>query len=173
MLLFSLSSVLIVTLLFFLFDFCSTFLPSIVGSTSRLSILGPLLFLIFINHLPYSVCHGSSVALSADVLTLNVSDRYLQELTLFISKPSSPPSIRMELIRNDLRFNISKCDLLSITRKRDLTEFSYKLEEVKSINQVKVTVHVGTVQNFEIGILPESKYTLNDFLVKQNVFQYV
>ena len=35
---------------------------------------------------------------------------------------------------------------------------------------LKVTVHVGAVQNFEIEIFAENKYTLNELLVKKNVF---
>ena len=35
---------------------------------------------------------------------------------------------------------------------------------------LKVAVHVGAVQNFEIEIFAENKYTLNELLVKKNVF---
>ena len=38
---------------------------------------------------------------------------------------------------------------------------------------LKVTVHVGAVQNFEIEILAKNRYTLNELLVKKNVFHYV
>ena len=40
-------------------------------------------------------------------------------------------------------------------------------------SRLKVTVHIGTDQNFEIEILAEYKFTLNKLLVKKNVFQYV
>ena len=33
-------------------------------------------------------------------------------------------------------------------------------------SSVKVTVHVGAVQNFEIEIFAENKYTFNELLVK-------
>ena len=51
-------------------------------------------------------------------------------------------SLNQWSIRNDLRFNISKCDLLSITRKRDPTKFSYKLEDGE-ISQVKSCKDLG------------------------------
>ena len=38
---------------------------------------------------------------------------------------------------------------------------------------MKVTVHIGTDQNFEIEIFAEYKYTSNELLVKKNVFLYV
>ena len=43
----------------------------------------------------------------------------------------------------------------------------------KSLNNLylfKITVHVGTVQNFEIGIFAENKYTLNELLAEKICF---
>ena len=42
-----------------------------------------------------------------------------------------------------------------------------------SLKRVKVTVHVGAVQTFEIEIFAENKNTLNELLVNKNIFQYV
>ena len=44
---------------------------------------------------------------------------------------------------------------------------------ISASNILKVTVHVGTDQNFEIEIYAEYKYILNELLVKKIVFQYV
>ena len=40
----------------------------------------------------------------------------------------------------------------------------------KSKNAIKATVHVRAVQNFEIEIFAENKYTLNELLVRKKCF---
>ena len=88
------------------------------------SILGPLLFLLFINDMP-SVAQSCSIALFAD------------DCKIFKSINSSHDC---ELLQSDLtklliwskkwgmQFNGSKCKILSITRSRNPVNFSYDLD---------------------------------------------
>ena len=76
-------------------------------------------------------------------MTLNVSDRYPQEMTLFNHLQTDISSLDQWSIHNDLRFNISKCNLLSITRKRDLIELSYNRLEDGEINQFNSSKDLG------------------------------
>ena len=122
---------------------CSTFCP-VSSGVPQGSILGPLLFLIFINDLPHSVCHGSSVALFADD---SQCFRPISSSAAAVHLQIDISSLNQWSIRNDLLFNISKCDLLSITRKREPTKCSYKLED-DEISQVKSCKYLGvTITN--------------------------
>ena len=44
------------------------------------------------------------------------------------------------------------------------------LFDIKVEINFKVTIHIGTDQNFEIEIFAEYKYTLNELLVKRKCF---
>ena len=117
---------------------CSTFCPESSGVPQG-SILGPLLFLTFINDLSHGVCHGSSVALFADdskCFRPIYSRADALDLQTYIS------SLDQWSTCYDLRFNISKCDVLSITRKHDPTKLCYKLEDCE-ISQVKSCKDLG------------------------------
>ena len=89
------------------------------------SILGPLLFLIYINDLPSVIDCDSSIGLFADDskcyrTILNAQDCiYLQNDLDVISEWSKDWR---------LRFNTSKCELLSITRKRNPIIHDYRLD---------------------------------------------
>ena len=81
------------------------------------SILGPLLFLLYENHLANNVTK-SSVATFADDTTLQ------QDLSHFESGSNEA----------NLHFNVEKCKLLRITRKYNKVEYHYKLKDKVLVN---------------------------------------
>ena len=88
------------------------------------SILGPLLFLIFINDLPDNVSYGTNSALYAD------DSKLYREVTSI----GDCQSLHDDLTKLDkwsigsrIKFNTGKCKVLIVTRKHKPFEFSYHL----------------------------------------------
>ena len=99
------------------------------------SILGPLMFLIYINDLP-------------DVLTSSTPLRFADDTTLYSNVCSSR---ECELVQKDLNalyewcvkwkldFNVSKCKVLTVTRSPNPTVFKYHIngELIERVNEFK------------------------------------
>ena len=91
------------------------------------SILGPVLFLTYINDLPKYTVHHSPIAMFADdsklfrIIKDEVDHNNLQDDLLELSHWSSDWM---------MNFNASKCKVLNISRKVNKVERSYELESV-------------------------------------------
>ena len=81
-------------------------------------ILGPLLFTLFINDLPDEAAYGVKVALYADDTKLyrNVSSAEHCDLI-----QDTLSNMHVWSHRKNIRFNTSKCKVLTVTRKKTLT----------------------------------------------------
>ena len=88
------------------------------------SILGPILFTIFINDLPNSITHKSKMALYADDSKVysNISSIQCCE-----SLQQSLDSLNCWSNINNMRFNASKCGVLTVTKKLNPVNFDYHL----------------------------------------------
>ena len=89
------------------------------------SILGPLLFTLFINDLPDNAAYGVKVALYADDTKLyrNVSSAEHYHL---IQDTLSNMYVWSQ--RNNISFHTSKCKVLTVTRKMTPIAFDYTLD---------------------------------------------
>ena len=89
------------------------------------SILGPLLFTLFINDLPDEAAYGVKVALYADDTKLyrNVSSAEHCDLI-----QDTLSNMQVWSQRNNIRFNTSKCKVLTVTRKKTPIAFDYTLD---------------------------------------------
>ena len=88
------------------------------------SILGPLLFTIFINTLPDSLSPGSQAAFYAD------DSKVFQPITSLVDSMALQQDLNNLEVwssKNSIQFNPSKCKILTVTRKRNPITFSYKL----------------------------------------------
>lgn len=103
----------------------SDWLP-VVSGVPQGSILGPLLFLFYINDMP-SVAQHSSLALFADdskcyKTIKNISDCKLLQTDIDALYAWSK--------KWDLNFHPSKCQIISITRRRNVVKFDYKMNGI-------------------------------------------
>ena len=89
------------------------------------SILGPLLFLVYVNDLPSVIDCDSSIELFAD------DSKYYRTILNSLDCPNLQNDLDVisEWSKDwRLRFNTSKCELLSITRKRNPIKHDHRLD---------------------------------------------
>ena len=87
----------------------------VTSSVPQGSILGPLLFTLFINDLPDEAADGVKAALYADVTKLYRNASSTEHCNL---KQDTLSNMHNWSQRNNIRFNTSKCKALTVTRKK-------------------------------------------------------
>ena len=92
----------------------STWSP-VTSAVSQGSILGPLLFVIFINDLPDVVQYGAETAMYADDTKLHHKITSTDDCKCL---QQSLTNLNSCSIQNNIHFNISKSKVLTITRKK-------------------------------------------------------
>ncbi len=124
------------------------------------SILGPLLFVIFINDLPEIVPSGSNTALYADDTKLH---RSISSLSDCEDLQQALNNINAWSIQSNLKFNATKCKVLTITRKQNPVIYNYHLGPAvfSRVNEEK-----------DLGVTISSKLTwhhhISDIVAKAN-----
>ena len=97
---------------------------SVTSGVPQGSILGPLLFVLFINDLPNIIPEGSDAALYADdaktfrKITSEVDAQHLQQTLTHLTTWSNT---------NNIKFNASKCKVLTVSCKKKPITFAYHL----------------------------------------------
>lgn len=147
------------------------------------SLLGPLLFTIFINDLPDATAGGAMAALYADDTKAYRSIKGVEDC---ISLQNTLTNMNAWAMRNNIRFKSSKCKVLSVTRKKSPIIYGYKLnhvqlERVTSEKDVGVIVtsslswdsHVHTIiakANKLLGLLKRTCPFLTDVSVRRSLY---
>ena len=115
--------------------FNSSWAPATSGVPQG-SLLGPILFIIFINDLPSALPDGTLTPLSADntklyrsILSYLDADKLQQALTNLDSWG----------LDNNVNFNSSKCKVLTVTQKKNPVHYDYHLGHVdlQQVNEEK------------------------------------
>ena len=98
---------------------------SVTSGVPQGRILGPLLFTLFINDLPDEAAYGVKVSLETDDTKLyrNVSSEEHCDLI-----QDSLSNMHVWSQRNNIRFNTSKCKVLTVTKKKTPIAFDYTLD---------------------------------------------
>ena len=159
-------------------DWCS-----VTSGVPQGSILGPVLFIIFINDLPDIIHTGTKTALYADDTKLHRN--------IFSARDCD--SLQESLVKLDswsmekkLFFNASKCKVLTITRKKKPVIYEYtlgskKLTRVDHEKDLGITtttnitwdLHVNTVvakANKMLGILKRTCTSITDVTIRRTLY---
>ena len=106
--------------------FTSSWAP-VTSGVPQGSLLGPLLFIIFINDLPSALPDGSLTALYADDTKLYGSILSYQDAAKLQQALTNLDSWSLH---NNINFNASKCKVLSVTRKKTPVRYGYHLGQI-------------------------------------------
>ena len=160
----------------------STWSP-VTSGVPQGSILGPLLFVIFINDLPDFTVKGTETALYADdtklhdtITSTNDCERLQQSLT----------NLDHWSVQNNIRFNPSKCKVLTISRKKSPITYDYTLGTVKLIRvcnekdlgvitscELAWDLHINSIiskANKMLGVLKRTSTHLTDIKTRRTLY---
>lgn len=146
----------------------SSWLP-VTSGVPQGSILGPILFLIYINDLP-NVIRYSNISLFADDTKFFMNINGIQDCNKVQRDLESVYEWSKTWL---MKFNTSKCKVLSITRKTIPTIFPYningeELERVDSINDLGITINKDLKWNCHAkNIVKKANSTL--WLIKRSI----
>ena len=147
------------------------------------SILGSLLFTMFINTLPDSLSSGSQAALYADDSKVY---RPITSLVDSMALQQDLNNLEVWSSNNSIQFNPAKCNIFTVARKRNPITFSYKLtsndlvccnEEVDLgipiTYNLKWDPHIAKIRstpNKCLGLLKRTCYDLPDTRVRRALY---
>ena len=103
------------------------------------SLLGPLLFIIFINDLPDAAIGDVFTSLYADDTKIY---RNINTIDDCMSMQKTLTNMHTWTRHNNIRFNASKCKALTITWKKSPLDFIYKLDNLE-LERVSTEKDVG------------------------------
>ena len=143
----------------------SPFVPVLSGVPQG-SILGPLLFLLYINDLPMCLSSSSKMALYADDAKV-----YRQIVTYddCLSLQSELDNIYRWSIQWGMDFNLKKCSVISFYRKKNNINFYYNMNGIifrqeNCIRDLGITVESDLCWNTHIGNIVKKAFNVLWFL---------
>ena len=147
------------------------------------SLLGPLLFIIFINDLPDVAIGDVFTSLYADDTKVY---RNINTIEDCMSMQKTLTNMDTWTRQNNIRFNASKCKALTITRKKSPLNFIYKLDNVELehvstekdvgvniTNSLTWNTHIHAIiakANELLGLLKRTCPLLNDVSARRSLY---
>ncbi len=163
-------------------DVASAWSP-VTSGVPQGSILGPLLFVMFINDLPDNVSPGTVSSLYADDSKLYRKIRSKEEFQCLQEDLS-----QLEKWSNEsrMRFNTDKCKVVTISRKQNPIKFAYRIygkelspcQKEKDLdilvsNNLKLDPHIIKMvakANKMLGILKRTCFDINNTQVRKTLY---
>ena len=156
---------------------------SVTSGVPQGSLLGPLLFIIFINDLPGVAIGDVFTSLCADDTIVYHNINTIEDC---ISMQKTLTNMDTWTRHNNIRFSVSKCKALTITRKKSRLNFIYKLDNVELervstekdvgvniTNSLTWNTHIHAITakaNKFLGLLKRACPLLNDVSVRRSLY---
>mgnify|MGYP001796102237 CR=1 FL=1 len=129
------------------------------------TVLGPLLFLLYINDLPDSV--RCKIGLFADDSIVYSKITSINDCQLL---QDDLDALTLWSKVWDMEFNTDKCKILSVTNKKNIINYNYKMENV-SLKSVTEEKYLGVVIDKKLSWLPHVKKISNRANYKRQFLQ--
>ena len=138
---------------------------SVTSGVPQGTVLGPLLFLIYINDLPESI--KCKIGLFADDSIVYNNINSLDDCEA-LQKDLDELSLWSKVW--DMEFNTDKCKVLSITNKKNIIKYNYKMEK-QHLETVQQEKYLGVVINNKLSWLPHAKMIGHRANIKRQFLQ--
>ena len=156
---------------------------SVTSGVPQGSLLGPLLFIIFINDLPGVAIGDVFTSLYADDTKVYHNINTIEDC---MSMQKTLTNMDTWTRHNNIQFNASKCKALTITRKKSPLNFIYKLDSVELervskekdvgvniTNSLSWNTHIHAITaraNKLLGLLKRTCTLLNDVSARRSLY---
>lgn len=132
------------------------------------SVLGPLLFAIYINDMQDLICHSDCFLFADDSKLLCTSS---DSISLHDKLQADVNIFQDWAIKNKMIFNISKCKLVDYSRTKDNFSISVHDSNVESVNTMKdLGVHIDSNLNWATHIKTKiTSATRTFYMIKNNI----
>jgi hypothetical protein len=123
------------------------------------SVLGPLLFVIFINDLPEIIEGEGDIYLFADDAKISKQIRSVEDQVQLQERCNALQSWSEKWL---LKLNISKCKVLRLSNREQQSSFTYSLTEAGVVTELE---EVKTIR--DLGVLVDSKLTFKNHILEK------
>ena len=164
-------------------DGVASYWSNATSGVRQKSVLGPVLFVLFINDLPYIIPEDSDAALYADGTTTflqTTSEEDIQHLQQTLT------NVNIWSDNHNIRFNESKCKVITISCKKQPMTFTYylgstnlcRVQEEKDLRVIMTEnlswnshVHkIASKANKLLGLLRRTYSLLTDIRVRRTLY---
>ncbi|KAL0839920.1 hypothetical protein ABMA28_016536 [Loxostege sticticalis] len=145
-------------------------IAAVTSGVPQGSILGPLLFILFINDIK-ECFHSSKILLYADDLKAYSTIRNIEDAISF-QKDLDRLSIYCK--KNKLQLSVNKCHYISFTKKKNVTHFNYQLcntplNKVSDVRDLGIQLDSKLQLNIHIDNIIKKAYRMYGFVMRSTI----